>query len=98
MSKNMYERDNTKSYLRLREYVLAREPMCRICNNAVAEEIDHIVPLSKGGTNKIENLQPVCKSCHIDKSLVERNKRTRVRVDDDGNPIGLSNLDIQMRR
>ena len=94
----MTERDKTKSYLQLREYVLAREPVCRICNNAAAEEVDHIIPLFKGGNNSIENLQPICKPCHIDKSLIERGKRTRVRVDNEGKPIGISNLDVQMGR
>ena len=27
-------------------------------------EVDHIVPLAKGGTNAPGNLQLLCKSCH----------------------------------
>lgn len=91
-------RDKTKNFLDLREHLLSKEPICRLCKNAAATEVDHIEPLSKGGGNEIENLQPICRPCHIDKSLIERNKRARVRVDDEGNPIGLSNLDIQMRK
>jgi hypothetical protein len=30
-------------------------------------EIHHIIPLSKGGTNKFDNLQILCKQCHKDK-------------------------------
>lgn len=49
-----------------------QEPLCRACHAAgrstVAEEIDHIVPLFKGGTDDFANLQPLCKSCHADKS------------------------------
>jgi hypothetical protein len=35
-------------------------------------EIDHIVPLSAGGNNEIENLQPLCKDCHKQKSREEK--------------------------
>ena len=30
-------------------------------------DIDHITPLSSGGTNNEDNLQILCKPCHIDK-------------------------------
>ena len=29
--------------------------------------IDHIVPLSKGGTDKIENMQAACARCNAEK-------------------------------
>lgn len=36
---------------------------CVECNGTPVE-VDHIVPLSKGGTNHIDNLQPLCKPCN----------------------------------
>lgn len=36
---------------------------CVICE-ATPVEVDHIVALSKGGTNHIDNLQPLCKPCN----------------------------------
>ena len=30
-----------------------------------AAHIDHITPLSKGGTNALENLRTLCRRCHV---------------------------------
>ncbi len=37
---------------------------CAICGDKDDIEIDHIVPIAKGGTNDRENLQPLCFQCH----------------------------------
>ena len=43
------------------------------CNNCKCNiiddkfDIDHIRPLANGGTNKADNLQPLCKACHGEK-------------------------------
>ena len=44
---------------------------CAICGNPVKYKkmtIDHIVPLSKGGTNGMDNLQLACKRCNLMKA------------------------------
>jgi len=40
---------------------------CWLCN-APYEEIDHVKPVSKGGSNWPVNLRPICKSCNKTKS------------------------------
>jgi 5-methylcytosine-specific restriction endonuclease McrA len=40
---------------------------CLACGSIENIALDHIKPVSKGGVNKIENLQPLCKSCNSKK-------------------------------
>lgn len=57
----------------VRYQVLKRDNYtCQSCGATVQDgeklEVDHITPVSKGGTNDIENLQVLCKTCNIGKS------------------------------
>lgn len=43
---------------------------CLACGRGADEitiSVDHVVPLSKGGTNSIDNIQPLCRSCNSKK-------------------------------
>lgn len=40
-------------------------------------EVDHIVPLSEGGTNDLENLWLLCTTCHKKKTSQERSVRLK---------------------
>ena len=52
----------------LREFVFSKtKGRCSYCG-AKAEEIDHIIPKSKGGSNSTYNLTPACRSCNEKKS------------------------------
>ena len=41
---------------------------CNYCGE-VATQVDHIIELAIGGTNTLDNLQPLCKSCHTAKTV-----------------------------
>jgi len=34
--------------------------------------LDHIVPVSRGGTNKVKNLRILCEPCHVMKTKIDR--------------------------
>ena len=60
---------------RLREHIKQRDHYtCRYCGASLAEEphllleIDHIVPVSKGGMTTEDNLQTLCWKCNRSKS------------------------------
>lgn len=44
--------------------VLGRDVLCRHCGERASVEMDHIVPLAKGGRDDLANLQGLCRDCH----------------------------------
>lgn len=56
---------------RIRDEVLIQEPYCRICRSRPSVDVDHIVPLSRGGSHDRCNLQGLCISCHRRKTRNE---------------------------
>jgi len=74
MQYNKYERDPAtkkrygRSWKRIRDRYIAAHPLCEECKRddklTPAEEVHHILPLSKGGTHRDDNLMSLCTSCH----------------------------------
>ena len=54
----------------MRATVLVRDGgRCRKCRRAINLEMDHIVPVSKGGKTEESNLQTLCRRCNRAKSM-----------------------------
>jgi len=51
---------------------------CLCCGNSVKLTIDHIVPVSKGGTHTVDNIQPLCIRCNVSKFQKTTNYRAAI--------------------
>lgn len=62
---------------KLRQAVLADEPICRMCNEAVATLVDHIKPRHEHPELEWDrqNLSPLCVCCHARKTSHETHQR-----------------------
>ena len=70
---------HTSFWQKLRKQVLNRDNwLCRECARngriSAASQVDHIIPLAKGGDNSLGNLQSLCKKCHALKTAREDSK------------------------
>lgn len=61
-----YLRDNMRKEARKRlpELIARDGNKCQRCGTTDKITVDHIVPLARGGTNDLENLQLLCKLCN----------------------------------
>ncbi len=56
----------------LRDMLTTQKDKCVMCNCEISHEegnihLDHIIPLSKGGTHTIDNVQWLCANCNMNK-------------------------------
>lgn len=51
----------------IRDKIFERDQVCLKCGTSKNLTIDHVVPISKGGTNDLDNLQTLCRKCNVEK-------------------------------
>jgi 5-methylcytosine-specific restriction enzyme A len=50
-----------KKWETIRRLVLFRDPICKVCDNALSTEVDHIIPLAQGGEPyRLDGLRGIC--------------------------------------
>lgn len=60
MYANLYNRD-------IRKQSINSGSKCNICGSTEDLEVDHIIPISKGGRNTKSNVQVLCSTCNLNK-------------------------------
>jgi len=58
------ERGYGASWRRLSRKLREQQPWCSQCGTPSDLTVDHIIPLSKGGTNDLANLRVLCRPCN----------------------------------
>lgn len=86
----MAERLRGRAAVAQRARRLAMHPLCARCLSrgwfTAATQVDHIVPLFKGGEDVDENTQNLCDDCHKLKTAQDQGHRARHEVGVDGRP------------
>jgi 5-methylcytosine-specific restriction endonuclease McrA len=67
---------SSAEYKRNRKLTLEASSICIACG-AEANTVNHIVAISKGGTDELSNLEPMCHMCN---STLQDRELTRVRM------------------
>ena len=90
---NRHQRGYGVQWERIRKQVLMRDGyLCQVCKRAgkprAANEVDHITPKAKGGTDDLNNLQAICGPCHKRKTAQEKGRgRETAGCDEQGTPL-----------
>jgi 5-methylcytosine-specific restriction endonuclease McrA len=73
---------------KIRNLKMMEQPLCVVClskgRTTLGQELDHIVPISKGGSNEDSNLQMLCSECHYLKTLSDMGYKPKPKIGLDG--------------
>lgn len=87
----MTPRQRGRKWMERRARWISEHPLCEYCQAkgrvTAAEEVDHGVPLFKGGADDETNFVSTCRSCHKDKTARDRGYRPPRRIGLDGYPL-----------
>ena len=85
-------RTRGRRWMQAKSLWLMQHPLCQHCKQAgkvtMATEVDHVMPLCKGGTDDPQNLSSLCAECHRTKTNQDLGYRPARRVGTDGVPEG----------
>ena len=63
-------------WAKTRKWYIGQHPMCEMCGQEKATEVDHIVEIADGGDrHSAGNLQALCHRCHMRKTATIRRRR-----------------------
>lgn len=74
------ERGYPADWEKRRLRILQRDPVCKACELELSNEVDHLVPLERGGSNEDANLQGLDKTCHSRKTQYEQRIKDPAKV------------------
>ena len=85
-------RTRGRKLMGMRSLFFAQHPLCVMCKAegkvTLATDLDHIIPLFKGGTDDLNNLQGLCSDHHRIKTNVDLGYKAVKAVGLDGVPEG----------
>jgi 5-methylcytosine-specific restriction enzyme A len=93
-TKSRHERGYGSAWVTLRRTILKRDYglcQCDMCKGGalrtmLAQEVDHITPKAKGGTDDPANLRAVSSECHKRITAEQQGRRLRPKIGVDGWP------------
>jgi 5-methylcytosine-specific restriction enzyme A len=69
---------------------LGMHPVCAACGKQAAREVDHIIPLFRGGADDWSNIQGLCVECHVQKTARDLGRKPRAPKGCDASGIPLA--------